>query len=104
MPEPSDKSFSPYKGLIFYDEGDAGFFFGRIADTRLIIANLFAYPLTLLFGASGVGKSSVLRAGVAHGLRKRDDVLTLVHAEWKKDPLAALKAALARTVYEKAIE
>ncbi|MBA3440048.1 MAG: ATP-binding protein, partial [Pyrinomonadaceae bacterium] len=66
---------SPYKGLIPYNEADAPFFFGREKETRLITANLFASSLTLLYGASGVGKSSVLRAGVAHELRQRDDLL-----------------------------
>jgi len=102
MPEAAGKSFLPYKGLIPYEESDAGFFFGRRADTRLIIANLFAYPLTLLFGVGGVGKSSVLRAGVAYKLRERDDVLTLVYAGWEKDPLADLKAALTKAAYAKA--
>ena len=41
---------------------------GRTAG--LIIANLKASRLTLLYGASGVGKSSVLRAGVGQELRE----------------------------------
>ena len=45
------------------------FFFGREKEMRLIAANLFASPLTLLYGASGVGKSSILRAGVINHLR-----------------------------------
>jgi hypothetical protein len=59
---------SPYQGLIPYEADDAPFFFGRERETRLITANLFAAPLTLLYGASGVGKSSVLRAGVINHL------------------------------------
>ena len=60
---------SPYKGLIPYSEEDAPFFFGRDAEREIITANLMASRLTLLYGASGVGKSSVLRAGVTHHLR-----------------------------------
>ena len=51
---------SPYLGLVPYDEQDAAYFFGREKETRLILANLFASPLTLLYGPSGVGKSSIL--------------------------------------------
>ena len=50
-PKPSRES--PYKGLTPYDERDAPYFFGREKETRLIAASLY--------GASGVGKSSVLR-------------------------------------------
>lgn len=86
--------WSPYQGLIPYDEDDAAFFFGRKKETRLVTANLFASPLTLLYGASGVGKTSVLRAGVAHGLRQRDDVVLVIFASWQGDPAAELKQSV----------
>jgi len=60
---------APYKGLTAYEEQDASFFFGREAECDVITANMLASRLTLLYGASGVGKSSVLRAGVARSLR-----------------------------------
>jgi WD40 repeat protein len=88
----------PYMGLLAYDEQDAPFFFGRDKETRLITANLFAAPLTLLFGASGVGKSSVLRAGVIHDLRERAGVTTVYFDAWQGDALEALKHAVARCV------
>ena len=86
---------SPYQGLIPFDEADAPFFFGRDQDIRLITANLFAAPLTLLYGASGVGKSSLLRAGVAQRLRARADLLLIVFNAWQGDPIQNLKDALA---------
>ena len=60
---------SPYKGLSHYSEQDAPFFFGRERETRIVAANLMASRLTLLYGESGVGKSSLLRAGVCRHLR-----------------------------------
>jgi hypothetical protein len=87
---------SPYKGLIPYGEDDAPFFFGREKETRLCIANLFASPLTLLYGASGVGKSSMLRAGVANQLRQREDLLVAVFNTWQGDPVQDLKAAIVK--------
>ena len=86
---------SPYQGLIPYEVDDAPFFFGREKETRLIAANLFAAPLTLLYGPSGVGKSSVLRAGVINHLRPRNDLLVVEFYAWQGDPLSDLKAAAA---------
>ncbi len=89
---------SPYKGLIPYAEQDAPFFFGREKETRLITANLFASSLTLLYGASGVGKSSVLRAGVANQLRQRNDLLIVVFNSWQSDPANDLIQAISDQV------
>ena len=62
---------SPYVGLQPYGEEDAVFFFGREAERKILSANLGASRLTVLYAESGVGKSSVLRAGVAAHLRRR---------------------------------
>lgn len=61
---------TPYKGLIPYSAEDAAYFFGREQEQNIITANLLSERLTLLYGASGVGKSSVLRAGVEHHLKQ----------------------------------
>jgi WD40 repeat protein len=68
--ESSGARSSPYKGLTPYTEADAAFFFGRESERRIIAANLMASRLTVLYGPSGVGKSSVLRAGVMRDLRR----------------------------------
>jgi WD40 repeat protein len=94
IPKPS----SPYKGLFPYAETDASLFFGREKDTRIIISNLFAVPLTLLYGMSGVGKSSVLRAGVAHQTNSRDDIIVVVFSDWEESPLEGLKKAVSKTM------
>jgi hypothetical protein len=85
---------SPYQGLMPFDVEDAPYFFGRDRDTRLISADLFAAPLTILYGASGVGKSSVLRAGVIPRLRQRSDVLPVLFNEWQSDPLGVLTSRI----------
>src|SRR5258705_6331118 len=58
---------SPYRGLAPFEdtELDELFFFGRERDRKVIAANLVASRLTVLYGPSGVGKSSALGAGVA---------------------------------------
>ncbi len=60
----------PYKGLIPYTESDRLIFFGRDTDRETILRNLITWRLTILYGARGVGKSSILRAGVAHYLHQ----------------------------------
>ncbi len=64
---------SPYKGLVPFEDSelDALLFFGRERESGIISENVLAARLTVLYGPSGVGKTSVLRAGVAHRLRSR---------------------------------
>src|SRR6266536_1787700 len=64
---------SPYKGLDHYEEQDAPLFFGREVECDLVVANLLSARLTLLYGQSGVGKSSLLHAGVVPRLREDGD-------------------------------
>jgi WD40 repeat protein len=54
-----------------FSEKDAPFFFGREQERKIISANLRTRRLTLLYGPSGVGKSSVINAGVVYHLRQR---------------------------------
>ncbi len=85
---------SPYKGLTPYTEGDAAFFFGRETEREIIVANLMAARLTVLYGPSGVGKSSVLRAGVLrdlHRMTRRNKVergvpefAPVVFSDWRR--------------------
>lgn len=99
---------TPYKGLIPYSEEDAPFFFGRDPEREIITANLMASRLTLLYGASGVGKSSVLRAGVEHHLRKlarqnmakrgKPEFAVIVFNRWRDNPRAYLELEVLKSV------
>jgi hypothetical protein len=99
-PPPAPPRTTPYQGLQPYAEGDAAFFFGRDAERTILAANLMAARLTLVYGASGVGKSSVLRAGVVHQLRAQEAQadhtagaprLVVVYLnEWSDDPVTRL--------------
>ena len=81
---------SPYKGLAPFDDSelDALLFFGREREIEVIVANLMAARLTVLYGASGVGKTSLLRAGVAHRLRSAEGAIVVVFSAWTGDPVA----------------
>ncbi|HSP98983.1 MAG TPA: hypothetical protein VL049_17310, partial [Candidatus Dormibacteraeota bacterium] len=81
-----DRAPCPYVGLQPFQERDAEFFFGREREQRVIISNLLASPLTILYGASGVGKTSVLLAGVVPQLRReRPRTPVVVFRTWIGD-------------------
>ncbi len=88
---------SPYKGLSAFDDSDvdALLFFGREREREIIVANLIASRFTVLYGPSGVGKSSLLRAAVARSLRELpEQPLVVVFSRWGGDPARALAAAV----------
>src|SRR3954447_23944548 len=76
---------SPFKGLAAFDDSelDALFFFGREREREVLVANLLASRLTVLYGESGVGKSSLLAAGVVRSLRSQaPGAVVDLHATW----------------------
>jgi WD40 repeat protein/ABC-type Fe3+/spermidine/putrescine transport system ATPase subunit len=60
----------PYRGLEFFDEGHSEFFYGREDDTQRVIEKLKSSRFLAVLGASGSGKSSMVRAGVVTALRR----------------------------------
>jgi WD40 repeat protein len=94
---------SPYKGLVPFEDSelDALLFFGRERESAIIGENLLAARLTVLYGPSGVGKTSVLRAGVAHRLRAQarrnveerghPEFVVVVFDAWSEDPVGSLR-------------
>ena len=74
-PEPG---LSPYKGLEYFDEADAGLFVGREALTAKLAERVLSLSsrkavnekrFFAVVGASGSGKSSLVRAGLVPALR-----------------------------------
>ncbi len=59
----------PFKGLAPFESSDADFFYGREPLVSELIARLAEWPLVGILGPSGIGKSSLLRAGVLPALR-----------------------------------
>jgi WD40 repeat protein len=84
------QDFCPYKGLQPYTEADRAFFFGRERDSEIIASNLYAAPLTVLYGESGVGKSSVLLAGVVPLLRQTENIAVVVFRQWQDAEFASM--------------
>jgi DNA-binding SARP family transcriptional activator len=88
----------PFKGLAYFDRADADFFSGRERIVSDLVARLVESTLVGILGPSGIGKSSLLRAGVLPALST--GVLP-GSAEWRqvlirpgKDPSAELRRAL----------
>ena len=72
-PRPGVVTGSPYRGLAVFGAQDAGWFFGREAATTAVLDRmsrlLAGTGLLVVSGASGAGKSSLLRAGVLPRIR-----------------------------------
>ena len=86
----------PYRGLRPFREEDAAFFCGREAFTSKLVEAVERTSLVAVVGASGIGKSSVVHAGLIPRLRQTKagrvwEIATLVPTD---RPLHSLAAAL----------
>ena len=61
---PPEDGEPPYKGLTYFTEADADWFFGRETATTILINRLHDLNFLAIVGASGSGKSSAVRAGI----------------------------------------
>lgn len=66
---------SPYKGLQYFDEGDADLFFGRELLTAHLVKRLRDVRFLAVVGASGSGKSSLIRAGLVPAFRRGEPLV-----------------------------
>lgn len=99
---------SPYVGLSVFTEDDAAIFFGREPERAVLISNLRAARLTLLYAQSGTGKSSLLRAGVASRLnelaqrsfneRGTARNIPVVFCSWRDEPADELIAQIGQQI------
>jgi tetratricopeptide (TPR) repeat protein len=106
-PEPGDP---PFQGLQYFDEKDADRFFGRENLVAKIVGRLAGSRFLTVIGASGSGKSSVVRAGVIPALRRGERLIDgslppTDSGQWdiriltpSAHPLDALAAILTRDV------
>jgi hypothetical protein len=98
----------PFKGLTPYTEEDAPYFFSRDVERDVILGNIMAARLLLFYGPSGVGKSSILHAGVLPVLRGiaesnrqasgLPEVCVAVIDKWRDDPMTALNESIVGAV------
>ena len=72
----------PYRGLQPYREEDGDYFVGREKESAALAANALTAPITVFLGASGVGKSSVLLAGVMPILEREASAIPVIFRDW----------------------
>ncbi|MDQ3370468.1 MAG: serine/threonine-protein kinase, partial [Myxococcota bacterium] len=89
---------NPYRGLRPFEASHRGLFFGRGLEIGAIVERLRTDAIVIVTGDSGVGKSSLCRAGVmpavldgALGAGRAWDAITMIPG---RRPLAALAAAV----------
>ncbi len=71
---------SPYIGLKRFEQQHAGIFFGRNAEVRKLIDKIQSiYPIILYYGQSGIGKSSLLEAGLIPRLESTHQFVVMRH-------------------------
>lgn len=103
-PEPPAPGEPPFKGLAFFDEADADLFYGRAALTASLAAQVRTFFLPgysgrrflAVVGASGSGKSSLVRAGLVPVLRPAlGDAIHIITPTAR--PLEALALSMTRS-------
>ena len=80
-----EKPGQPYKALDSFGWQDAAIFNGRSDHAQRLGRRILAHPLTVLYGESGSGKTSLLQAGVLPWLAQRHTLLTVAQpapSEW----------------------
>jgi len=93
----------PYPGLFSFREKDRDYFFGRQREINGLTDLIKQNVLTVVFGKSGVGKTSLLRAGLIHGFRNSFYLpvyLRLNFGDTQKHPIAQAKGDIESKIKE----
>lgn len=90
----------PYKFLDYYESKDAAIFFGRQDETQTLSSLIHAHRLVLLYGASGVGKTSLLLAGAIPRLEHAEPPYETLYVRALEDPALVIRRALRRRLPE----
>ncbi|NEO78247.1 caspase family protein, partial [Moorena sp. SIO4G3] len=95
---PLDESQNPYRGLNSFEEKHSSLFFGRTLLVEKLDYFVKAHPLTVVLGASGSGKSSLVKAGLIPKLRQdQEKWCILPPIRPGETPLQGLNNALKNT-------
>lgn len=77
---PGEYAIRPYKFLDYYTEQDAALFFGRETDIETICSKILGHRTFILHGRSGVGKSSIIRAGLLPVLKRQGNTVYVIRS------------------------
>ena len=90
---------NPWIGLASYTEETQAYFYGREDEVAELARRVQRKLLTVLFGQSGLGKTSILRAGLVPRLRTQGYCPVYVRVDYGRDapePAEQIKQAIAR--------
>ena len=91
---------NPWLGLASFTEETREYFYGREEEVAELARRVQRKLLTVLFGQSGLGKTSILRAGLVPRLRAQGYCPIYVRIDYGKEspsPAEQIKQAIART-------
>jgi hypothetical protein len=91
---------SPWLGLASFTEETRAYFFGRDEEVAELARRVQRKLLTVLFGQSGLGKTSILRAGLVPRLRAQGYCPIYVRIDYGRgapEPAEQIKQAISRT-------
>src|SRR3989441_6516933 len=101
--QPSVDPQHPWLGLDSFTEDTRAYFYGREDEVAELARRVQRKTLTLLFGQSGLGKTSIVRAGVVPRLRPMGYCPVYVRIDYSRDspaPAEQIKAAIFRATQE----
>lgn len=90
---------TPWLGLVSFTEENRAIFFGREAEVAELERRVQRKLLTILFGKSGLGKTSILQAGLVPALRDRGYFPVYLRIDYGRDspePAEQIKQAINR--------
>ncbi len=91
---------NPWLGLASFTEETRAYFYGRDEEVAELARRVQRKLLTVLFGQSGLGKTSILRAGLVPRLRSQGYCPIYVRIDYAQDtpePVEQIKQAISRT-------
>ena len=101
--QPSVDPQHPWLGLASFTEDSRAYFYGRDDEVGELSRRIQRKTLTVLFGQSGLGKTSILRAGIVPRLRLNGYCPVYVRVDYSRDtpsPAEQIKGAIFRATQE----
>lgn len=96
IPFENARSLVPFKFLDPYGPEDAALFFGRSFETSELYTRLYSGPVTVVYGESGTGKTSLIQCGLRCRVPSED--VLFVSVRMALDPEMTLRQELQKLI------